>query len=174
MLGYGVGAQWIILRDIGVDRPTSERSAAMPELTISAEKVAFLIEKAREFDVKEGASDPDSGSNAADDNMIDVLEDNGNDPVVQRDHGLHRRDDGGRAGRSRRLDAARARRRHPRGVGRFAPRGRGRPQWPAPRVSARRADARRSTSPKGSTPSASTWTDERITPDFIELRRERE
>src|ERR1051325_309747 len=56
---------------------------AMPELSISAEKVGFLIEKAREFDVKEAASDPDSGSNAADDCMIDVLEDNGNDPVVR-------------------------------------------------------------------------------------------
>jgi hypothetical protein len=55
----------------------------MPELTISPEKVAFLIEKAREFDVKEAASDPDSGSNAADDDMMDVLDDNGNDPVVR-------------------------------------------------------------------------------------------
>jgi len=55
----------------------------MPELLISPEKVAFLIEKAREFDVKEDASDPDSGSNAADDGMIDVLEDNGQDPVVR-------------------------------------------------------------------------------------------
>jgi Protein of unknown function (DUF3775) len=55
----------------------------MPELTISPEKVGFLIEKAREFDVKEGASDPDSGSNGADDEMIDVLEDNGHDPVVR-------------------------------------------------------------------------------------------
>ena len=54
----------------------------MPELTISPEKVAFLIEKAREFDVKEAASDPDSGSNAADDDMIDVLEDNASDPVA--------------------------------------------------------------------------------------------
>jgi hypothetical protein len=53
----------------------------MPELTISPEKVAFLIEKAREFDVKELDSDPDSGSNEADDGMIDVLEDNGRDPV---------------------------------------------------------------------------------------------
>jgi hypothetical protein len=53
----------------------------MPELAISAEKVGFLIEKTREFDVKEGATDPDSGSNGADDNMIDVLED-GDDPVV--------------------------------------------------------------------------------------------
>jgi Protein of unknown function (DUF3775) len=55
----------------------------MPELTISPDKVAFLIEKAREFDVKDAASDPDSGSNAADDDMIDVLEDSGNDPVVR-------------------------------------------------------------------------------------------
>ena len=55
----------------------------MPELAISAEKVGFLIEKARQFDVKEAASDPDSGSNGADDNMIDVLEDNGTDPVAR-------------------------------------------------------------------------------------------
>jgi Protein of unknown function (DUF3775) len=55
----------------------------MPELTISTEKVGFLIEKAREFDVKEAASDPDSGSNGSDDEMIDVLEDNGHDPVVR-------------------------------------------------------------------------------------------
>src|ERR1700680_3257219 len=58
-------------------------SAEMPELAISIEKVGFLIEKMREFDVKEGASDPDSGSNSADDMMIDVLEDNGDDPVVR-------------------------------------------------------------------------------------------
>ncbi len=55
----------------------------MPELAISAEKVRFLIEKAREFDVKEGATDPDSGSNAADDKMVDVLDDGGDDPVVR-------------------------------------------------------------------------------------------
>jgi hypothetical protein len=55
----------------------------MPELSISAEKVGFLIEKMREFDVKEGDSDPDSGSNSTDDKMIDVLEDNGEDPVVR-------------------------------------------------------------------------------------------
>ena len=55
----------------------------MPELAISPDKVAFIIEKAREFDAKEGASDPDSGSNGADDDMIDVLQDNGRDPVVR-------------------------------------------------------------------------------------------
>ena len=46
----------------------------MPELSISSEKVCFLIVKAREFDVEEGSSEPDSGSNATDDRMIDVLE----------------------------------------------------------------------------------------------------
>jgi uncharacterized protein DUF3775 len=55
----------------------------MPELSISAEKIGFLIEKMREFDVKEAETDPDSGSNATDDNMIDVLEDDANDPVVR-------------------------------------------------------------------------------------------
>jgi Protein of unknown function (DUF3775) len=55
----------------------------MPEITVSAEKVAFLIEKTREFDVKEAATDPASGSNGADDNMIDVLADDGRDAVVQ-------------------------------------------------------------------------------------------
>jgi hypothetical protein len=60
----------------------------MPELAISTDKIGFLIEKARQFDVKEGASDPDSGSNGADDNMIDVLEDNGDDPVAQEIRGF--------------------------------------------------------------------------------------
>ena len=55
----------------------------MPEIAVSAEKVAFLIEKTREFDVKEGATDPASGSNAIDDNMIDTLTDDGCDPVAQ-------------------------------------------------------------------------------------------
>lgn len=54
----------------------------MPELAISADKVAFIIEKAREFDVKESASDPDSGSNPSDDDEIDVLEDSASDPVA--------------------------------------------------------------------------------------------
>jgi len=62
----------------------------MPELSISTDKVSFLIEKAREFDVKEAASDPDSGSNATDDEMIDVLEDNGRDPVEREIRGFIR------------------------------------------------------------------------------------
>jgi Protein of unknown function (DUF3775) len=54
----------------------------MPELTISPEKVAFLIEKAREFDVKDVDADPGSGSGPADDDNIDVLQDDGGDPVA--------------------------------------------------------------------------------------------
>lgn len=53
----------------------------MPELSISPEKVCFLVFKAREFDAKDVVTEPDDGSNAADDNMASVLEDHGNDPV---------------------------------------------------------------------------------------------
>jgi hypothetical protein len=66
-----------------VIRIANLKEHAMPELAISVDKVGFLIAKAREFDVKDLAADPDSGSNATDDDMIDVLEDNGNDPVVR-------------------------------------------------------------------------------------------
>ena len=55
----------------------------MPELSISTDDVCFIIQKARQFDAKEGLSDPDSGSNASDDGMIDVLEDRADDPVAQ-------------------------------------------------------------------------------------------
>jgi Protein of unknown function (DUF3775) len=60
----------------------AEEERGMPELAISVDKVGFLIEKTRVFDVKEAETDPDSGSNPTDDNMIDVLEDDGNDPVM--------------------------------------------------------------------------------------------
>src|SRR5258708_9116267 len=65
-----------------VDGARQSEERPMPNLAISAEDVGYLIVKAREFDVKEANSDPDSGSNATDDNMIDVLEDNGCDPVA--------------------------------------------------------------------------------------------
>jgi Protein of unknown function (DUF3775) len=55
----------------------------MPTLSISSEKVCYLIVKAREFDVQDLDSDPESGSNASDDRMIDVLEDHADNPVVQ-------------------------------------------------------------------------------------------
>lgn len=55
----------------------------MPELSISTEKVCFPIVKAREFDVQEENSDPDSGSNAVDDGMTDVLQDHASNPIAQ-------------------------------------------------------------------------------------------
>jgi hypothetical protein len=63
---------------------------AVPPLAISSDKVCFIIIKAREFDVKDAVSDPDSGSNAADDGMIDVLEDHGDDPTEQEIRGFIR------------------------------------------------------------------------------------
>jgi hypothetical protein len=53
------------------------------ELGIAPEKVRFVIIKARQYDAKEGDSDPDSGSNGIDDGMADVLEDKPDDPVRQ-------------------------------------------------------------------------------------------
>ena len=53
-----------------------------PTLSISPEKVCFLIVKAREFDVKDIVTDPDPGSNPTDDAMRAVLEDHRDDPTV--------------------------------------------------------------------------------------------
>jgi hypothetical protein len=58
------------------------------ELTISPEKVVFLIEKAREFDVKDAPTKGDPGSNPSDDGMIEVLEDHPDDPVFEEITGL--------------------------------------------------------------------------------------
>lgn len=55
----------------------------MPELSISSEKVCFLIVKAREFDVQDVDTELESGANATDDRMIDVLEENSDNPVEQ-------------------------------------------------------------------------------------------
>lgn len=50
-------------------------------LNIASDRIAFIILKARQYDGKEAISDPDSGSNAADDGMTDVLEDHDDDPA---------------------------------------------------------------------------------------------
>jgi len=55
----------------------------LPDLGINSDKVCFVIAKARQFDVKEGDSDPDSGSNPTDDGMTDVLEDTPDDPTYK-------------------------------------------------------------------------------------------
>jgi hypothetical protein len=59
----------------GKTMPVVAQTPESPTLDIAEDKLAFIIEKAREFDVKESDSDPDSGSNANDDGNADVLED---------------------------------------------------------------------------------------------------
>src|ERR1700740_466532 len=54
-----------------------------PDLSISPEKVCYIVVKAREFDAKDVVTDPDDGSNPIDDAMVAVLEDHRDDPVVQ-------------------------------------------------------------------------------------------
>jgi hypothetical protein len=54
-----------------------------PDLSISPEKVCYIIVKAREFDAKDVVTDPDDASNPTDDGMVSVLEDHRDDPVVQ-------------------------------------------------------------------------------------------
>jgi hypothetical protein len=52
------------------------------ELSISIEKVCYLIFKAREFDVKDAVTESDPGSNPSDDMDASILEDHADDPVV--------------------------------------------------------------------------------------------
>jgi hypothetical protein len=44
-----------------------------PDLSISLEKVCYIIAKAPEFDAKDVVIDPDDASNPSDDKMISVL-----------------------------------------------------------------------------------------------------
>ena len=53
------------------------------QLTISLEQAFFIIVKAREFDEQIESTDPDSGSNPADDREVDVLEEGADNPVQQ-------------------------------------------------------------------------------------------
>lgn len=49
--------------------------------SLSAEKVCYIIVKAREFDVKVDPVGPDPGANPSDDDELDVLEDFAADPT---------------------------------------------------------------------------------------------
>ena len=53
------------------------------ELGMATDKVCHIIWKARAFDAKVADADPDSGSNATDDGMTDVLENKPEDPVYR-------------------------------------------------------------------------------------------
>jgi hypothetical protein len=57
----------------------------VPELGIATEKVDSIIVLARQFDAKEGDSDPDEGSNATDDGEADVLEDKPQEDAVRQE-----------------------------------------------------------------------------------------
>ncbi|MGZ5900262.1 MAG: DUF3775 domain-containing protein [Reyranella sp.] len=58
-------------------------AAPRPALTVSPEKVCFIIVKAREFDAKDQTTEPDPGSNPTDDGGIAVLEEHADDPVAE-------------------------------------------------------------------------------------------
>lgn len=53
------------------------------ELSVPVETLAFIVQKARAFDAEVEVDDPDSGSNAADDGEIAVLEDTSDNPTEE-------------------------------------------------------------------------------------------
>jgi len=53
----------------------------MPD--ISTDKVCYLVIKAREFDVKTGAEEPEPANNPTDSDSLDVLQDYYDDPTYQ-------------------------------------------------------------------------------------------
>lgn len=58
-------------------------SGEPPALSISPEKVCFIVFKARQFDVKDAPSLSDDGSDPVDDEVLSVLEDRPDDPVIR-------------------------------------------------------------------------------------------
>jgi hypothetical protein len=56
---------------------------AKPALNLPVETAFSILMKARIFDAKVDETDPDSGSDAADDGAVDVLEDRASDPTLQ-------------------------------------------------------------------------------------------
>ena len=117
---------------------------ATHSLSISPEKVCFIVMKAHQFDVKDVVTDPDSSSNAADDAMLSVLEDHPDDPTYRELRAFI-----GMLSEDEQidlvaLDLARPRRRHARRMGRLARGGRAPAQQAHRGLSARQADARRS------------------------------
>ena len=65
------------------DRTEETSDEGESPLTISPEKVCFIIIKAREFDAKDEVTEPDPGSNPSDDKDAAVLEEHEDDPVVE-------------------------------------------------------------------------------------------
>jgi hypothetical protein len=69
------------MASVGITSTGRPRRNRDPALNLPLDKVGFIIVKAREYDVKEGDSDPQDASNPTDDGQIDILTDNGADPV---------------------------------------------------------------------------------------------
>ena len=69
------------MASVNVSSSGHPRRAREPALNLPLDRIGFIILKAREYDVKEGDSDPDEGSNAIDDGQTDVLTDKPDDPV---------------------------------------------------------------------------------------------
>ncbi len=67
-------------KSVQTEIPASEDAQT---LTISPEKVCFVIIKAKEYDAKDEVTEPDPGSNPSDDKDVSVLEDHEDDPVVE-------------------------------------------------------------------------------------------
>lgn len=59
-----------------------DEAPAPVELNISGEKVCYIIAKAREYDVKVDPVEPDPGSNPADGEEREILEDYADDPTA--------------------------------------------------------------------------------------------
>lgn len=66
-----------------LNQPQTTDAEDESPLTISPEKVCFVIVKAREFDAKDEQTEPDPGSNPSDDKETAVLEEHEDDPVVE-------------------------------------------------------------------------------------------
>jgi uncharacterized protein DUF3775 len=66
-------------RPVSTENPTADDAI----MTISPEKVCFVIIKAREYDAKDQVTEVDPGSNPSDDKDVSVLEDHEDDPVVE-------------------------------------------------------------------------------------------
>jgi hypothetical protein len=69
------------MASVNTPGPGRSRRPREPVLNLPLDKVSFIILKAREYDVKEGDSDPEEGSNAIDDSLPNILTDKGDDPA---------------------------------------------------------------------------------------------
>jgi hypothetical protein len=71
------------MQDDDANGPDMSEEESAGVLTISPEKVCFVIVKAKEFDAKDAVTEEDPGSNPTDDKETAVLEDHEDDPVVE-------------------------------------------------------------------------------------------